>query len=213
MQIFVTSIREALAGGNHLAALVVALSLPDICAGCETPDKKSQIRYQSWFEDWVEPKYTGDMPDNGPPVPVPPSNVFPKEMSLPERQGVQRAWTEECHTYMARPKIPHVFLSARDCYALRCAMTHEGSDQTDRHRAADAVKRFEFVISPPGSCIHMNRHDDRLQLDVAVFCHDICTAVEAWEAATIDNPQIIAEKARLLSIVPFGVWAKPRAEG
>jgi hypothetical protein len=161
LQRYTMLVRHALATGNWLAALVVALSLPDICGGCEEPRQSSRSRYERWFKKWIEPKYTA------------------KYRTLPQ---------------------PYVLLSAPDCYALRCALTHQGSGQTDRQKAADALTRFEFRVSPPPTYVHMNQDNGTLQLDVAVFCSDICTAVEAWEAQTAGDPGIEAEKSKLLKI-------------
>jgi hypothetical protein len=110
------------------------------------------------------------------------------------------AWFER------QPIVPHVSLSGRDCYALRCAITHQGSDQTDRQAAADAVRKFEFVgTSVDAIRFHNNLSGDKLQLDVRKFCNGICSAVEAWEAQTSGDPTIEAEKARLLKFLRFGV--------
>ena len=84
-----------------------------------------------------------------------------------------------------QPLIPYVSLSGRDCYALRCAITHQGSDQTDRQAAADVLRRFEFVASSIDAInFHNNLSGDQLQLDVTKFCNEICEAVIAWEAQT-----------------------------
>lgn len=107
-----------------------------------------------------------------------------------------------CRTAYLIP-IPHVFLSGRDCYALRCAVTHQGSDQTDRQAARDALTRFQFVVSKPSILVHNNLHGDMLQLDLREFCNDICVAVEAWVTQTAGDPGIEDEKSRLLKIYQF----------
>jgi hypothetical protein len=78
------------------------------------------------------------------------------------------------------PPDKHVFLSGADCYALRCALLHEGSDSTERQRAREALTRFRFVAPQPGVEVHCNQVDSLLQLQVDLFCEDICEGVEDW---------------------------------
>ena len=74
-----------------------------------------------------------------------------------------------------------VLLSGSDCYALRCALSHQGSDDISTQRARDALNKFQFVAS--GGRRHLNLDIDRarertaLQLDVGVFCEGVCLAV------------------------------------
>lgn len=58
MDNFTRAVKEALVSKNWYAALVVSLTLPDICGKLEYPFKKSGPRYSEWFRDWVEPAYT-----------------------------------------------------------------------------------------------------------------------------------------------------------
>ena len=86
------------------------------------------------------------------------------------------------HRYTAHA---HVFLSGADCYALRCALLHEGSDSTERQRARQALTRFRFVVPRPGDRVHCNQVDSVLQLQVNVFCEEICEGVEEWSKRTL----------------------------
>lgn len=74
----------------------------------------------------------------------------------------------------------HVFLGGNDCYALRCAYLHEGSDNTSLQKAKEAVERFHFIVAPKGCTIHCNMIDTKLQLQVDIFCEDIKQSVIAW---------------------------------
>jgi hypothetical protein len=95
-----------------------------------------------------------------------------------------------------------LFLTGRDCYALRCAFLHQGDfDVTDQH-ARLALERFHFVVPPPGWTVHCNRFNDSLQLQVSNFCEDICAGVEAWlPRARADAGQ----KQRLLELATIQV--------
>lgn len=90
-------------------------------------------------------------------------------------------------SYVGVDRQRHVFLSGDDCYALRCAYLHEGSDDITLQRARDALDRFRMVVSPPGSVFHNNRVNSKLQLDVAHFCRDILSGIHQWLKS---NPEI-----------------------
>lgn len=59
MKRFTDAGRLAIKCGNLYAALSLALTIPDICGSLEDPSPgKSQVRYQRWCKQWIEPKYT-----------------------------------------------------------------------------------------------------------------------------------------------------------
>lgn len=75
----------------------------------------------------------------------------------------------------------HVFLSGRDCYALRCALLHEGSADVTEQSAREALDRFHFCA--PGkqnNTWHMNQKDGSLLLMVDQFAADLLEAARAW---------------------------------
>jgi hypothetical protein len=146
MQHFVDAVRQSLASSNWICALTTSLALPDICGWIETPEAKSQKRYEAWFDAYMLDRYT--------------------------------------HV-IGNPPTTHVFLSGPDCYALRCSLLHEGSDSTERQRAKQALTKFRFVSPKPGSMRHCNQSGSGLQLQVDVFCKDICEGVEAWAAKVL----------------------------
>lgn len=71
----------------------------------------------------------------------------------------------------------HVFLSGKDCYALRCAMLHEGGSDITTQQCREALDRFHFTVSVGAHC---NQINNILQLDVFTFCNDVCQSVESW---------------------------------
>jgi hypothetical protein len=76
---------------------------------------------------------------------------------------------------------PHVFLHGEDCYALRCSYLHEGGGTIIEQRARKALDSFHFITPPPnGSLVHMNQSNNVLQLQVDIFCKEMCAAVEQW---------------------------------
>lgn len=84
--------------------------------------------------------------------------------------------------YVGPDKEETVFLVGEDCYALRCALLHEGSHDITEQRARKVVEDFSFVVPPEGWTVHMNQNNNSLQLQVDVFCKDVCEAVRQWLA-------------------------------
>ena len=90
------------------------------------------------------------------------------------------------------------FLSGRDCYALRCALLHEGRDDTSKQRSRDILNRFHFVVPSSGK-IHCNLIGSTLQLQVQDFCRDICDGIKRWRAEMSQNDT--AKQERLTQLV------------
>lgn len=106
----------------------------------------------------------------------------------PTEHGSQRRYATWFDRYV-KPKYTHragldghevTFLSGNDCYALRCAYLHEGSDDTTRQRAREVVDKYHFIVAPQGFVIHCNMINTKLQLQVDIFCEDIKQGVIAW---------------------------------
>jgi hypothetical protein len=95
---------------------------------------------------------------------------------------------------------PQIILSGNDCYALRCAYLHGGEFDITAQRARQALDSFRFVAPPPGWHIHCNRNRGMLQLQVDVFCEDVCAALDAWLNARGGDPAVAAALAELPEI-------------
>ncbi|SMF64614.1 hypothetical protein [Streptomyces sp. Amel2xC10] len=147
MEGFFAGLEQAIRERNWHATLVLALTLPDICAKTVTPVGGSRKRYADWFDRHVSPKYMGG--------------------SAQYRQ---------------------VHLSGNDCYALRCALLHEGTTDTSEHSAAEILERFQFVTpGERGNIWHNNRHDATLILMVDQFAKDVLDSARAWWASVPDE--------------------------
>jgi hypothetical protein len=58
MEAITREVEAALRAGLYYAAIVMALTLPDICAALESPDGQSTAaRYKTWFDAWLAPEY------------------------------------------------------------------------------------------------------------------------------------------------------------
>lgn len=93
--------------------------------------------------------------------------------------------------------VPHVFLSGNDCYALRCAMLHEGGVDITTQQCREVLERFHFTVVGA----HCNQFNSTLQLDVRTFCSDVCAAVERWYSGfKTDHPDKLTRLAELVTV-------------
>ena len=58
MNELVTAIESAIADKNWVAALFVALSIPDICGYLESPSERAGSRYERWFQEYAAARYS-----------------------------------------------------------------------------------------------------------------------------------------------------------
>lgn len=77
-------------------------------------------------------------------------------------------------------RVEHIFLSGNDCYSLRCSYLHEGKSEISGQTARDILEDFEFVVPPEFSIIHKNQMNNKLQLQVNIFCEDVINSIDEW---------------------------------
>jgi hypothetical protein len=112
-----------------------------------------------------------------------------------------KQWIEPLYTHKIGPdKREHVFLSAEDCYALRCSFLHEGTSNIEEQRARKALEDFHFITPIPGMSVHCNQSNNSLQLQVDVFCIEIAGAIDKW-AASVASDQAIQERMGSLIVI------------
>jgi len=109
------------------------------------------------------------------------------------------AWFEESLKQYGR------FLSGDDCYALRCSLLHHGKDDITGQRVKDVLDHYIFLTSGPHLILFKDCTIDGvkksfLQLNVGIFCEDICTAVESWLVANVGNQDVQDRAATILEI-------------
>jgi hypothetical protein len=72
-------------------------------------------------------------------------------------------------------------LAGNDCYALRCALTHEGRDVTLFQRAKKAIDKFHFVKPPnDGSTPYVTEIGGGFYIPVDMFASEMCAALSRW---------------------------------
>lgn len=94
------------------------------------------------------------------------------------------------------PKYGGMF-TADDCYYFRCACLHEGLDKHQRM----VYEHIQFITPPMReNIVHCNIIDDKLQLQIDVFCEDVRLAVEQWLEDVADNEDICNRLQLLIKI-------------
>jgi hypothetical protein len=98
-----------------------------------------------------------------------------------------------------------IFMTPADCWALRCSILHEGSDEVSKQKARDVLTRFFFTTMGT----HRIRVEDTLTLNVARFCEEIADAVEKWSADVQSKADIQARISEMVQIREGGFSPKP----
>jgi hypothetical protein len=113
------------------------------------------------------------------------------------------AWFDEyvAPKYTVGPKrVPS--LSGADCYYYRCSILQQGSSQHPKN----TYSRILFV--EPGATtniFHNNVMNDALNLDVRLFCHDVCDGAVSWLATAEESPEYQANFGRFMQRHPNGL--------
>ncbi len=95
------------------------------------------------------------------------------------------------------------FLSGEDCYALRCSLLHEGTDEISHQKSRQVLDDFIFVTN---IIWHRNYYYNditkrtSLQLSVPIFCEEICSAVEQWCNDFVSNTDVQRQISEMLEI-------------
>lgn len=103
------------------------------------------------------------------------------------------------------------FLSGKDCYALRCALLHQGKADISDQSKKDILEHVVFM--EPQSTTHrvlfknvsINGNEKSfLQLNVSMFVVDICKAAEAWLKSKINDEKIQGRVKETIEIHKVG---------
>ncbi|MFT4851228.1 MAG: hypothetical protein ACI83B_003793 [Sediminicola sp.] len=112
-----------------------------------------------------------------------------------------KAWIEPLYTkQIGANGKEHVFLSAEDCYALRCSFLHEGASNIEEQRARKALDDFHFITPRQGMSIHCNQSGNALQLQVDIFCNEVADAIDQWAKSVLSNQEIQQRMSNLIVI-------------
>jgi hypothetical protein len=181
----VASVRASLEARFWYPALAMSLTLPDICGWLENPTTSSKQRYIDWFERFMM-KYYG----------------------LTKHDGSSQDWFTQTFQRLnisSDPsfKIPSLFtfLTGADCYALRCAYLHEGSDDVTKQKAREILELFRFVAPEGADRLHSIRQGNTLILQTDIFCEQMCDAVMEWHSTVaMQDVNIIGRMSKVLQV-------------
>lgn len=86
-------------------------------------------------------------------------------------------------------------LRGKDCYYYRCSILHQGSSQHPK----SSFSRILFVErGATTSLLHNNVVNNALNLDVRLFCHDVCDGADTWLEAAELSAEYQANYGRFL---------------
>lgn len=216
MDNLINAIKKAMDERNWYAALYMALCLPDICGKIDEPRSKSGRRYKNWFNKYLKHRYTDreiPKPDFSQCKNAEETLKiwnFYKNVMVPQTEEtirLTRKGTEAClegddemhDKLMKRVREIQLdessftrefeWLSASDCWALRCAVLHETTDDLSGQDAQERLNRLHFRTPkylPDGRIVgrvHKNLSSEMsLQVQIDIFCNDILDAVEVWKS-------------------------------
>lgn len=96
------------------------------------------------------------------------------------------------------------FMTGKDCYALRCALLHEGSSSVEKHNARDRVQE-RFILHYSKAvimhCCKPKNHQGRLVIEIPKFCNDIIDGVVAWEKKIKLDPDHKRKEEAILNLL------------
>lgn len=189
MQRFVDSIRKSVEDKNWFSAIFMALAMPDVCGSLETPGKGNVgERYRRWFNQYLKDTY--DIENDW-------EFRLLRTPEIAQRMMEGAQFTDRIEQLKRTIRDRAIRFTADDCYKLRCACLHTGVSKRDIS---------SIIITPPlsnGSVVHMCLVNGNLQIQIDLFCKDVCRAVELWTENNKDNVDIQNRINELIEIVPI----------
>jgi hypothetical protein len=88
------------------------------------------------------------------------------------------------------------WMSASDCYALRCAILHSGIDDITGQNAKDTLDKF-YLNTLYSHCI---KTDGKLSISIYKFCNQVIKAVDEWITDIKDNEDAQNKIRNLMTI-------------
>lgn len=105
------------------------------------------------------------------------------------------------HKYTVQNKV---FLSGRDCYALRCSFLHQGISDISHQDIKDALDHFKFLEPIKGLTMHNNIMDNTLQLQIDLFSKDIIDSCNQWLDDISSDTSKKEEMKKMFSFIDIG---------
>lgn len=107
-----------------------------------------------------------------------------------------RAW------YDANMAARYSWLTAHDCYCLRCGVSHQGRLG---HPGMQYSRVLFTIPNAQRNVFHNNIMNDALNLDAQIFCRDFIASVRAWLVANANDPNVQANLPHMVQYRPQGL--------
>lgn len=189
MQRFVDSIRKSVNDKNWFAAIFMALAMPDVCGSLETPGTGNVgERYRRWFNIYLKDKYDIE------------TDWELRLLCAPEtarRMMEDARFAEHIEHQKKSVRERALRFTADDCYKFRCACLHTGMARRER----GAINMTPPLAS--SGVVHMCIVNGDLQLQIDIFCEDVCKAVELWAENNKNDTDIQQRISDLIEVKPL----------
>ena len=140
----VNEIRSSIKNENYIAALSLALILPDICGKAEYPNEKNSKRYKSWYEKYVgyterpADPYGADMPYSSSEV------IYQLRCSLLHQGNPGIGANEIKNIKEERCKVTHFVLTINDVF--------DGGTSIVSYVGDDEIRERELKVNIVNIC-------------------------------------------------------------
>lgn len=93
-------------------------------------------------------------------------------------QSTSKRYSEWFEKYLSNKYSNNstIFISGKDCYAIRCGFLHNANEELTQHKIKETIDKYKFIT---GSS-HNFKIDKYIILNVEIFCKDICDSAYLW---------------------------------
>lgn len=103
----------------------------------------------------------------------------------PNTHSTAKRYTQWFNSYMSDRKncnsVDYGYLTAEDCYALRCSMYHHGVSDISMQKKKKAIEGVVFLATGEGFKLHNCKlPEDKISIDITEFCLDMIYACQKW---------------------------------
>jgi hypothetical protein len=125
-------------------------------------------------------------------------------IEYPDEKGVGKRYRDwfDLSCYMLQS-----YLSAEDCYAIRCSYLHQGIDEFGGPSAIAArLTHIEFTVGMAAGgwslsylpSVHGPEAKGAVRIPVEDFCRDMTTSANSWWKSRSSDPRVASALARLI---------------
>jgi hypothetical protein len=109
------------------------------------------------------------------------------------------------------PEDLNGYVSAEDCFQLRCSLIHSGSAEIEETKR-NGIDKFEFLSAPnaahlvrmSGNTMNGVPQPSVVVLNTRSFCESFYKAADNWDASKAEDPAMKKAKDSLLIVKPAG---------